>query len=125
VQRLGWIGLLIWVLLASPAAADTSGTGSALLEDCQAQLRVVEGEDNWETLARGSSCLGLVRGVSLTLHFLKDDLPEHARVCLPGGSTPGQYIRIVVKYLEARPERLHLRDVDLIMSALEDAFPCQ
>ncbi len=38
--------------------------------------------------------------------------------------TPLQKARIMVKWLEGHPERLHERDTYLIVSALVDAFPC-
>jgi hypothetical protein len=31
---------------------------------------------------------------------------------------------VVVKYLEAHPERLHIESAFLVIDALADAFPC-
>jgi hypothetical protein len=46
--------------------------------------------------------------------------------CLPiEGVTAGQAIRIVTKYLNAHPERLHRDAHILVVEALREAFPCR
>ena len=47
-----------------------------------------------------------------------------ALFCPPDGTTNGQAVRIVVKYLRDHPEELHKHDSVLAFTALKAAFPC-
>src|ERR1035438_8340779 len=94
---------------------ETYDDGNYLLGSCGISARHDDGKnygDNLE-LYRDGVCLGLVRGVS--------DISR--RVCAPHGSTVMQEIRVVVKFLQDHPEKLNLRDTDLIETALAQAFP--
>jgi Rap1a immunity proteins len=44
--------------------------------------------------------------------------------CLPDGTGSEQAIRIVVKYLNSHPEKLHKDAHILVVEALREAFPC-
>jgi Rap1a immunity proteins len=44
--------------------------------------------------------------------------------CPPKDSTIGQGVRVVVKYIDSRPERLHEDFNDLAAEALRIAWPC-
>jgi hypothetical protein len=44
--------------------------------------------------------------------------------CPPKGSTVGQGVRVVIKYIDSRPERLHEDFHDLAAEALRIAWPC-
>ena len=44
--------------------------------------------------------------------------------CQPNGVTRGQQFAIVTKYLNDNPEKLHLPARDLIIEAINQAFPC-
>lgn len=45
-------------------------------------------------------------------------------VCVPTGATYEQVVRVIVKYLRDHPERLHRPRRQLMLAALEAAFPC-
>ena len=45
-------------------------------------------------------------------------------VCSPKGSTTGQSIRIVVKYIDERTARMHENFTVLALEALRAAWPC-
>ena len=62
-------------------------------------------------------CLGLVNGVS-------DTITDMMTLCDPG-TTYGQQVRIVVKYLDDHPEKLNLKATVLIKLALLNAFGCK
>jgi len=50
----------------------------------------------------------------------------HAEVfCIPKETKIDQQIRVVVKYIEARPERMHERFALLALLALIEAWPCK
>jgi hypothetical protein len=59
-------------------------------------------------------CGGLVEGLTWAA-------PD---VCPPPEVTTGQAVRVVVKYIDDRPERLHERFNKLALEALRAAFPC-
>ena len=77
-------------------------------------------------------CVGLVEGVAMLITmskafrpvFLREfpnfcaDIPEH-------GVTTEQMIRVVVAYIEARPQRMHEVFYFLAIEALRDAWPCR
>jgi hypothetical protein len=46
-------------------------------------------------------------------------------ICPPAGATSGQAVRVVVKYIDDRPERLHEKFYTLALEALRAAFPCK
>ena len=45
--------------------------------------------------------------------------------CQPNGAITGQAVAVVVKYIEARPERMHERFGILALDALQAAWPCK
>lgn len=46
-------------------------------------------------------------------------------VCAPASSTSGQAIRVVVKYIDDRPARMHENFKPLALEALREAWPCK
>jgi len=63
----------------------------------------------------GGRCNGFVTAIAST------DLG----VCLPQGATIDQFLRVVVRYIDARPQRMHERFADLVQEALRAAWPCK
>jgi len=61
-------------------------------------------------------CIGIISGVN-------DLLAGLHQIDNPDGSTKGQYIRVVTKYLNDHPEELSERDSVLVIKALKAAFP--
>jgi hypothetical protein len=45
--------------------------------------------------------------------------------CVPEVATPEQGVGVVIKYIEARPERMHEPFGKLALEALEEALPCK
>ncbi len=60
---------------------------------------------------------GYLEGVKDVLHGIA--------FCLPIHSTNGQYYKIVAKYLNNNPDKLHLSAFELVANALAEAFPCK
>ena len=63
---------------------------------------------------------GLCMGVISTLLDLDDPT-----ICLPSGVTNFQAVRVVVKYIDARPATLHENFKALAGEALRAAWPCK
>ncbi len=115
--------LAIVLAVASPAglaAQENDGTGLALLRDCEEGLRA-SGD-----FARARYCSGVVRGTARTLALLQQDgSVTEARACLPAGTPDARLVTIVLGYLSEHPDELHLPDVQLVLKAVEAAFPCR
>jgi Rap1a immunity proteins len=60
-------------------------------------------------------CNGFVSAVALT----------DSGVCLPRQATIDQMLRVVVHYVDARPERMHEAFATLAQEALRAAWPCK
>jgi len=65
-------------------------------------------------------CLGIIVGIS----YVSDDMPEHLRSCRPDKVTNEQLVRVVISYVEARPERMHVNIKQLALEAFHRAWPC-
>jgi hypothetical protein len=91
--------------------------GNYLLGSCQITVRVTDDPkvklDVYEAL-RDGYCRGIVEGVT----------DVSLIVCASADVTFGQEIRVIVKFLNDHPEKLHLRNTKLVQEALAQAFPC-
>jgi len=63
----------------------------------------------------GGRCNGFVTAIAFT------DLG----VCLPPSGTIDQFLRVVVRYIDARPQRMHESFAVLVQEALKAAWPCK
>jgi len=111
-------------------------TGTGLLEDCKAAIRVLDGTSSqtfdFDTSVRARECLSYVNGILDMETFYRhvlilDKIPIKKNSilgCIPGDVTLDQQIRVIVKFLEDHPEFLNLPSSALITEALSTAFPC-
>ena len=85
----------------------------------------VSGEDfstgNWlkeECKTESLICLAYTAGVvhALNIKFILE-------ASIPDGVTNGQYMSIVINYMNNHPEKLHENAVFVIQAAIEKAFP--
>lgn len=84
-------------------------SGSQLLEDCTAEVKAY--------------CISYVMGVADS--FDCDDPLSGYRWQAPQvGLKTSQVVRVVTKFLDEHPEKLHLLASSLVANALEQAFPC-
>jgi hypothetical protein len=60
-------------------------------------------------------CVGAVMGIAFASQGL----------CIPSNVTSGQEVRVVVKYIDDRPARLHESFMLLAFEALRAAWPCK
>jgi Rap1a immunity proteins len=69
-----------------------------------------------KTYARGS-CMGIIETLRFTGSMLE--------LCMPNAVTNGQMVRVVVKYIDDRPARMHENFKALAIEALRAAWPCE
>jgi len=96
--------LFAMLLSASVNAAAAYETGESLLASCKAP-----------NLSEHWYCLGYVVSATDTHTLL---------TCPPVGVTKGDLKRVVVKYLEENPGKLHESASISVLNALLEAFPC-
>jgi len=112
-------GLLAAALLAQNADAQTKPdrwSANYLMPACR----------NWIAFAGDrqgideAMCAGIISGLVYTVKFL----PPDSSSCTPEGVTIGEMVRVVVAYIERRPERMHEDFRKLAVEAWHEAWPC-
>lgn len=122
---------LLMLVSAVSFAGDGYMDGNKLLRDCTAAIAdPTPSEDEFDA----GLCYGFLLGLGdmSFLYFtagdgitLKDGRHLPTRLyCLPDGATVGQGARIVVKFLQEYPEKLHEAGALLAVRTLKEAFPC-
>jgi len=113
------LGLLAAAHLAQNADAQTKPdrwSANYLMPACR----------NWITFAGDRQgidealCAGIISGLAYTVKFL----PPDSSSCTPQGVTTGEMVRVVVAYIERRPERMHEDFRRLAIEAWHEAWPC-
>jgi Rap1a immunity proteins len=131
------LGLLICcnsVLAVGQLVSD----GNSLQKLCrngQAPLSSLRTEkDKIDSLADLYLCGGYIQGVVDTIEdwrildekHQKDKTPDDVlHPCIPESVSESQIQKVVEKYLEDHPEKLHFRASVLVLVALQKAFPCR
>jgi hypothetical protein len=70
-------------------------------------------------------CIGYVAGIRGATDTLNIWENIDSGICVPKEISLGQSIKVVVKYLEANPGKLHLSASSNVLNAFIDAFPCK
>jgi Rap1a immunity proteins len=99
-----------------PASAEDLNSANYFLPGCKGFLNREKKLLADEALMQGL-CAGFVDG--LVFGAAGKD------ICPPKGATRGQARAVVIKYIEARPERMHERFDVLAYEALIAAWPCK
>lgn len=97
------------------AAQNADRSANAMLKHCKVALR-----DGPMEMMQGV-CFGYVDMVA----FIGDVIPKPVQNCPPKGVTTRQLLRVVVKYIEDRPHRMHEDFRFLTVDALKDTWPCK
>ena len=103
--------LLLNIAMCSNVVADTDGVNGAFLKKICASY-----VDRPANTSEGM-CIGYVVGVMSVMEYINV-------LCRPVKSTHSQATLVVQKYLSDHPEKLHLNADELVLDALQEAFPC-
>jgi hypothetical protein len=123
--------LLVLALLIGASASAHATTGEELQHSCRLATTVQPNQsmekDEW---LEAGSCYGQIEGVmdTLTIWHAMNGLEErtpNGEACIPSGVSVRQGALVVLKYLDAHPEKLHLLGTNLIRLAFQEAFPCK
>jgi Rap1a immunity proteins len=106
---------ILLLALTIPASAEDTNSANYYLPGCKGLLdnRMTSGVSVYQQGRCGGYVASLVYGVG------EQDF------CPPKGVSIGQAVAVVVKYIEARPERMHEDFGKLALEALKEAWPCQ
>jgi len=104
------IGLLM--MLAGPDLIAFE-TGNALYADCVSALPM-----------RTQACRSYIAGVADAARSFRGTGAVKI-ACIPMGATTQQLSDVVIGSLRAAPEMRHLLASDLVLSALNEAYPCR
>jgi len=112
--------LLILSLVVSLNVSATD-TGNVLLADC-AEVMEPRSDKNINIL-NASVCVSFIHGMRIATDIHQHQL-KVSLFCTPHKVSAMQTVRIVYKYLQEHPEKLHESKNWLVLYALEEAFPC-
>lgn len=112
---------LLALLCMAAFPATSHANGAQLLSQCNSVIRVLDGDRLEDPIGAGY-CMGLMQGIIETTRFYQDR--DKSLACLPEGLEKGQAARVVTKFLNEHPERLHETSALLAIVALATAFPC-
>jgi hypothetical protein len=115
--RVGFLGIVMFISASVAAQSKLGGfqNGTTLLANCAHAARI-DVDPAADLPSEDGFCVGYIFGV--------DDATGRDH-CRPEGTTLIQNVRVVVKYLNDHPEKLHEKASTLILQAFRDAFPCK
>lgn len=124
IRPIRWIRCLLIPLLLATSSSAVAMTGNELLQACKQVMQNTDVE-----FASAGRCIGYLEGgrdgLSFAMYILRQLKPgESSKYCVPNEVTNGQMARVVVKYLESNPARLHEQSLNLLLFAMIEAFPC-
>ena len=106
----GFALIALLVLSGGTAFAVDRDSANYIMQGCRSSAA-----DNNTDLFLAGLCSGLTSGVVYM---------RGLQVCEPAGVTHSQEVRVVVQYIDARPERAHEDFRKLALEALTAAWPC-
>jgi hypothetical protein len=118
-------GLLLGAALALTvtvaSAQEDFKSANVVLPGCKIYIDLLEGRDPKLTMP-----IAIAAGYcAAVLDVLVSSSALDPAMCLNPNIENGQAIRVFVRYIEARPQRMHERFLVLAREALRDAWPCR
>jgi len=111
----GFLSLPVFLCCMMLSANTMAMSGLELLNYCKSD------EAAGRTFCKGYIIGVLEAGLFIPLKNNTETMP----FCTPlDGMKPSQLQMIVLKYFEDHPEKLHFESIELVIDALEKAFPC-
>ena len=110
IHMISAAALLGSAIFSNVSAEFESVSGASLKMICASYLDVPANTSD-------GMCIGYVAGIMSVMEYI--DV-----LCLPAKSTHAQATLVVQKYLSDHPEKLHLNAEELVLDALQQAFPC-
>ena len=122
------LSMLFAVSARIGSAQDAKPTldGNQLLQECNLAIKATDGARLTTTEAYiAGHCVGYLAGVYDALWMTPGHLPgKDCIAAIPDGVSITELVKVVVKYLNDHPNRLHLDYEVLTFIALGEAYPC-
>ena len=109
------VAILLALTMPANAQINPRSTANEMLSGCKGFIGDKTPPSLREALGQGR-CGGYVAALVYARSVFS---------CVPEGATPEQGVRVVIKYIEARPERMQEPFGKLALEALEEAWPCK
>jgi hypothetical protein len=101
---------ILFVLAATLISSQANAiSGNELAQSCRGQ------EEN----SRWGFCVGYVVGV------IDQSRESEPPLCVPAEAIQSQVARVVTKWIEANPDKLHFSANSLVYAALNESFTCR
>ncbi|MDZ7734711.1 MAG: Rap1a/Tai family immunity protein [Gammaproteobacteria bacterium] len=99
--------------------------GEDLLRSCEAWLHYEETSSEVD-MQHGTSCVLFIFGFreASDMYVALNKESMKWKLCVPSQVSTIQIIKIVVRYLNDRPNVLHMRSAPIVADALKREFPC-
>lgn len=113
--------------ITTPFSASAENSGNEMLALCKSATTIIEnprGEFTTDDMFNSGKCIGFINGLIRENVYLNAYVPKKNRICIDPKVSYGQSAMVLVRYLEATPQRLHLPDILLANEAFAKAFPC-
>jgi hypothetical protein len=107
----------ILLALTMPASAQDRDSGNYFLPGCKGFLVLESSTLSTSEMFMAIRCGGFIEGLVYGV--------GGRDFCQPNGVTRSQAVAVVVKYIEARPQRMHEHFGELVIEALTAAWPCK
>jgi len=121
--RFAVVIFLGFICVSEPARAQ-SGDGTELLRKCSAGVKAADRQTlTAREITDAAWCAGYLHGVS-DMQAITTAMGAQPLLCVPQDVRLGQQARIVVKFLQAHPEWMHVEGRLLVVGALKEAFAC-
>ena len=114
--------IIVPVTLAFFAAGNAKGTVVDTGADAQKYCQLLVGgsfRDNGEARSAGS-CEGMIE----TAMLFSPNLPADIRACPPAQGSILQSAKVLLRYLDNNPDRVHEPGITIAIEAFRDAWPC-
>jgi Rap1a immunity proteins len=118
------LALLVAMVPATTTTAENdSQSANSIMPGCNAWIAQLSrgGAALGSNVFLAGECLGIVG----TILYFSHDFSYSSAACPPANVTYNQAVQIVTAYINARPERVQERFIDLATEALHDTWPCQ
>jgi hypothetical protein len=108
------VAILLMLTMSANAQSNPQTSANEMLPGCKGLIS--DKTPPLREALRQGRCAGYVAGLVYA---------RSVYLCVPEGATPEQGVRVVIKYIEARPERMQEPFGKLALEALEEAWPCK
>ncbi len=117
------LGIAIGLVAGTLALAqEDKHSANYMLPHCRAAVNKEDVTRPADAVARGV-CVGLIEAIDFMMSEFPPQEKEYSS-CLPSNVSLEQTMRVVITYMEARPQRMHENFKTLAIEAIHDAWPC-